>query len=98
MKSFLFLVVICFFLMGCAMAGPSRFERAGISTEQMQGDLQDCSQKASSPTSRFLAVGLIGLATADEGRAWEIERCMVGRGYRCVENCDRGTGKVFTGK
>ena len=97
-KSIIVLLGLFFLLTACATSGPSRFERSNISSEIMQGDLTECTAEATSTFKEVMAFSLIGLATKDERKAWEIEKCMVAKGYRCTENCNRGTGKEFTGK
>ena len=95
MKKLCLIVLALLFLCSCATPGPSRFDRPGTTVDEMQRDYQACSGKTSSATMRFLGGGLLGLVTAEEGKQWEIERCMVLKNYKCVENCDRGTGKKF---
>ena len=97
MKYF-WLIFFVIFLIGCASTGPSKFDRKDTASEAMQTDLNGCSEKALTWGSEIATFGLIGLATKDERRAWEIEKCMVAKGYRCTENCNRGIGKEFTGR
>jgi hypothetical protein len=95
MKKMVILTLGLIFCIACASTGPSKFDRKDTMAEAMQADLNGCSEKALSIGSEIATFGLIGLATKDERKAWAIEKCMVDKGYRCTENCNRGTGKEF---